>query len=308
MKNYTILTELGKGAFGVVHKARNDNGKFFAVKSLLNSTDEQVSQKELEMAEHISKHDNIVLIHEYFTNKTRDGQEIFIIMEFCEGGDLDGYIVRNKPEVMERFNFMVDMARGVNYLHSIKVCHRDLKPQNVLLTHNGDRFVCKITDFGISKLQTSADMMFSTQCGSIPFVAPEIVDGAQYTFSVDIFSLGLLFFAVATAAVIRVGTKLTLLPATLGPSGHPDLLNTQIRAKRITLDNFLQHFQRTSKELGKVIFGMLNVDPDKRPGIDLVIAQVAEVKGGLQAGAAAPPSARPTSGTPRRKSEGKTVI
>ena len=83
-------------------------------------------------------------------------------MELCEGGDLNEYFIKNRPGIKERYEFMVDTARGVNYLHNQEIIHRDIKPENVLLKHNGDRFVCKISDFGIARIKLYRHDTFNT--------------------------------------------------------------------------------------------------------------------------------------------------
>ena len=90
-------------------------------------------------------------------------------MEYCRGGDLQDYTIKNEPKLKERFNLMTDMARGVLYLHSQNIIHRDLKPENVLLTNTGQRCICKITDFGLSRIMKQKEEEFSTHSGSLPF-------------------------------------------------------------------------------------------------------------------------------------------
>ena len=157
------MVELGRGAFGVVHKVKDVKGNVFALKHL-KPTDE-VTDREVEIVKEGLQHDNIVNIHEIFNTRDNAQPDHYILMEYCDGGDLNDYMVTNKPKLNQRFEFMLGMARGVLYLHSINIVHRDLKPENILLKKAGTNFVCKISDFGMSKVRHSRhDLLLWKPC------------------------------------------------------------------------------------------------------------------------------------------------
>ena len=201
MGDFILKKELGQGAFGIVYKAtKKMTRETVAIKLLQNlPKNRKYSERELEIINRALDHENIVSIPGYFSLLGR----IYIVMEFCEGGDLQDYIIKNEPKLKERFNLMTDMTRGVLYLHGQNIVHRDLKPENVLLTYSGQRYICKITDFGLSRIIEHKQEMFSTHCGSPPYFAPEVIEGYAHSKPVDVFSLGLIFFAVYKLSFVQ---------------------------------------------------------------------------------------------------------
>ena len=97
-----------------------------------------------------------------------------------------------------RFDFMTDIARGVCYLHAQGIIHRDIKPENILLKNKEDRLICKVTDFGMSRVKESRSHVFVSGNS-----APEILDGHSYTNWVDVFALRLLFYGITNHAIIE---------------------------------------------------------------------------------------------------------
>ena len=218
-------------------------------------------------------HENIVSIPGYFSHLGR----IYIVMEFCEGGDLQDYIIKNEPKLNERFNLMTDMARGVLYLHSQNIVHRDLKPENVLLTNTGQRYICKITDFGLSRIMEHKQEMFSTHCGSPPYFAPEIIEGYAHSKPVDVFSLGLIFFAVYKLSFVQnsYGEK-CIIPAKISSKQNYDYLNYILRKEQPSESKFIEDFFPSSREMGKLIYSTVSKKPEDRPLIDKVVILIVE--------------------------------
>ena len=138
MKDYTLQEEIGEGSFAKVYKGIKQNGEVFAVKELKKIPQvERYMQGELDIIKQKLHHKNIVEIFEYFIEN-----KIYIVMEFCEMGNLNDYMVQNKTKVSQRISFMSDIALGVNYLYSQNIIHRDLKPENILMTEKmGPRYV-----------------------------------------------------------------------------------------------------------------------------------------------------------------------
>ena len=198
-------------------------------------------------------------------------------MELCSE-DLNDYFIKNLPHIEERYNFMVDTARAINYLHSQGIIHRDIKPENVLLKHNGHRFVCKITDFGIAKIKTKRDETFHTQIGSFAFVAPEIQDGTEYSNSVDIFALGLLYFSIFNCTVLtNFRRDKSLTPGEVNDKGSIVFLNGKLRKDRPSQETFLtSYFQDCNTEVGTLIYSMLNQNPEDRPQMETVLIKIVQ--------------------------------
>lgn len=125
-------------------------------------------------------------------NSFEDKQNLYLVLEYCENGNLYTYI-REKEVIEEKkaFIFFFQTALAMEYLHSQNVIHRDLKPENLLLDKNLN---IKISDFGWSTMRKREQEMRSTFCGTVDYMAPEMVKNKKYDFKVDIWSLGVLLY------------------------------------------------------------------------------------------------------------------
>ena len=278
MKDYIVQSQLGKGTFGVVYKVRNKSGLICALKRI-NDDDDPRKQKykegEINVIKKNLQHDNIVKVYEFFIHQGN----VYISMELCEGGDLNEYFIKNRPGIKERYEFIVDTARGLNYLHNQEIIHRDIKPENVLLKHNGDRFVCKISDFGIARIKLDRHDTFNTYIGSPAYIPPEMQDGSEYSNSVDVFSLGLLFFAVYNCTILKnyFGEE-ALIPGSLNAKGSIEFLNGKLRKDRPDEATFLSsYFKDSDSGVGSLIHSMLKSIPEERPNMEIVLIQTVQL-------------------------------
>ena len=229
----------------------------------------------MEIIDQALDHENIVSIKGHFSL----GRRIYIVMEFCEGGDLQDYIIKNEPDLKERFSLMTDTARGVLYLHSQNIVHSDLKPENVLLTKTGQRYICKITDFGLSRIMEHKQEMFSTFSGSIPYFAPEVIEGYSYSKPVDVFPLGLIYFAVYRLSIVQNSYgESCVIPAKISSKKNYDSLNYILRKEQPSESKFIEDFFPESKEMGKLVYSMVTKRPGDRPLIDKVLIGIVEEK------------------------------
>lgn len=202
--NLYILEELiGNGGFGNVFKAhREDNGDVFAVKTLLSSFDSQESvlafEKEIQQTLIISsKH----LIKYIFAHNGKIYTECppYIIMEYAEGGTLTTLIEQQKINGEPFSNeFLVDafiqLAEGMREINKTLV-HRDIKPDNILISGG----MLKISDFGLSKLsgENTRTLTFKGY-GTAKYIAPEAWNNDKNTSQMDIYSMGIVFYELAT--------------------------------------------------------------------------------------------------------------
>lgn len=120
--------------------------------------------------------------------------ELYLVMEYCEGGELFNYIVdRERLTEEEASKFYLQLLAGIDYIHEAGICHRDLKPENLLLDFDNS---LKIVDFGLSNLYEK-DEKLSTACGSPCYASPEMIKGKQYNgLSSDIWSSGIVLYAM----------------------------------------------------------------------------------------------------------------
>ncbi|XP_029352359.1 serine/threonine-protein kinase pdik1l [Echeneis naucrates] len=127
---------------------------------------------------------------------------LWLVMEYCDGGDLNQYLLSRPPDAQRNHSVVLQLCRAVAFLHGLGITHRDLKPDNVLVCITPKGPVVKVADFGLSKMSEGlADGVltrqhFSSTCGSDFYMAPEVWGGLTYTSQADIFSLGVMFWAV----------------------------------------------------------------------------------------------------------------
>ena len=190
--------ELGKGGFSVVWKGTDvRTNDPVAVKQLSKKTHrigEFVNRELLFLKE--CKHENVVKLFE----KVEDDKSYFIIMEHCNKGDLDEFMKDRNVRVEECFGYMKDVTTVVKFLHGKGVCHRDIKPTNILMKDDGDGCYAKLADFGLAReLGSSSGATATAKTGTLHWMAPEIPVTrvkCRYGLAVDIFSLGLVFLAL----------------------------------------------------------------------------------------------------------------
>ena len=132
-------------------------------------------------------HENIIKLY----NIHEDNENIEIIMEYAENGNLYELISNEKGGLSESkaFDYFIQVVNAVYYLHNNNIIHRDIKPENILI---GNDNKIKLCDFGWAKELTLENR--STFCGTVEYMAPEIVGSENYDYSVDIWSLGILLY------------------------------------------------------------------------------------------------------------------
>jgi len=198
--HYRYIKTIGNGAFSVVVLVKSDRtGELYACKivSRILLTNEGYFGKfeqELRILQGLV-HPNIVRIEDVIFEE----ELIFVIMEYYPNGELFGYIVSREflpeHEIKRVFGQIVST---VAYLHEKNISHRDLKPENIVMDENDSP---KLIDFGLSKFSIKQQLL-STPCGSPFYAAPEIIGNEHYDGkSADIWSLGVILFAMATGSL-----------------------------------------------------------------------------------------------------------
>ncbi|PKU80623.1 serine/threonine-protein kinase ATG1c isoform X1 [Dendrobium catenatum] len=210
--DYMIGRQIGSGSFSVVWLARHRvNGAEVAVKEIVMDT---LSKKlresllsEIVILKHI-KHPNIIALHDIIEASGR----VYLILEYCRGGDLARYIQKQGkvPEATAK-HFMQQLASGLYVLRENNLVHRDLKPQNLLLSSSNENSVLKIADFGFARsLQPRG--LAETLCGSPLYMAPEIMQLKKYDAKADLWSVGTILFQLVVGKTPFTGsTQLQLL-------------------------------------------------------------------------------------------------
>ena len=274
IKNYQIIKKIGRGSYGDVFKAKNAEGRIVAIKEIRSRDPdiEKYIQGEISVIEEKLKHPNIVKVFDYFTDNT-----LYIAMEFCNLGDLSDHVLSKTPDLSQRMSYMVDMARGVNYLHAQRIVHRDLKPENILLTDQTGKTVCKIADFSVSRVKLTKHDRFSTYIGSYAYMAPEITGDQEYSNEVDTFALGLLFFAVYKLTVLTNSQK-SLIPGIYVDGNKIAFLNEELKKNVPSERRFVTLYFGDDINIGKLVYSMLHQEPERRPEMEQVLVRIVEIR------------------------------
>lgn len=193
-QNYRLLYKLGSGTFATVYKAqkkdptRNEVAVKVIERSRLNKASMQNLLTEIEVMKDLD-HPHIVKLLDF----EWDDNCIYLVMEFCAGGDLSRFI-RSKKTLSEPFacKFLRQLALALQFMRSKGIAHMDLKPQNLLLTEER-KPVLKIGDFGMAQHLNTGDSASSYR-GSPLYMAPEIMLSQHYDAKVDLWSVGVILY------------------------------------------------------------------------------------------------------------------
>lgn len=195
--NLTPVYLLGKGSFGEVYLIeRQIDKKQFALKVLMKK--KVFSQNLVRYAKTernvlcLTHHPFIVSLYAAFQTSDR----LFMVMEYCPGGDLGKVITREKRIPEERAKiYAAEIILALEDLHKRDIIFRDLKPENVVLDSEGH---AKLTDFGLSKEGVMDNVSAKSFCGSIAYLAPEMLKKSGHGKSVDWYLLGVLIYEMLT--------------------------------------------------------------------------------------------------------------
>lgn len=313
---YVLQERLGSGSFATVYKgirlaeyqqAINNASQsappassIAAIKAISRSS-KKLTKKVLENLDmeiailRTYRHPNIVCLHE--VQKT--DRHFYLVLEYCGGGDLQRLIrTRQKGRLSERLcrRLIRDLAAGLGFLWGKELVHRDIKPQNLLLTGplpmedevdnppredskkalrgmTGERFMLKIADFGFARHLSGVDLA-ETMCGSPLYMAPEILSGEKYDAKADLWSVGAVLFEMIAGKTPFHGEN------------HLDLLRN-IKTKAVRLPANV----RISREFVKLLKLLLDRKPRNRAGFRAFFeASEACVALGCNGAPAVPPS------------------
>ena len=198
--DYVILKEIGSGTYSKVQLVQHKiNLSIRAMKVIkkkkkrgTNQTNENDVYKEVELLIKMD-HPNIVKIFEFYNGE----KDYYLIMEYCEGGELFDKIVKSNLTEIQCAYIMYQILSAVNYCHKMKIIHRDLKPENVLIKKDEDGFYrVKICDFGTSKAFKIGDTQ-KQLVGSAYYIAPEVIQ-KKYNSKCDLWSCGVIMFVLLT--------------------------------------------------------------------------------------------------------------
>ncbi|XP_078060826.1 protein kinase C iota type isoform X1 [Mustelus asterias] len=254
--DFDLIRVIGRGSYAKVLLVRlKKTERIYAmkvVKKELVNDDEDIDwvQTEKHVFEQASNHPFLVGLHSCFQTESR----LFFVIEYVNGGDLMFHMQRQRklPEEHARF-YSSEISLALNYLHEHGIIYRDLKLDNVLLDSEGH---IKLTDYGMCKEGLRPGDTTSTFCGTPNYIAPEILRGEDYGFSVDWWALGVLMFEMMAG---RSPFDI------VGSSDNPDQ-NTEDYLFQVILEKQIRIPRSLSVKAASVLKGFLNKDPIDRLG------------------------------------------
>ncbi|CAO4382565.1 unnamed protein product [Caenorhabditis nigoni] len=199
---------LGHGAFAIVYKGRYvDHHEIpVAIKAIAKkniSKSKNLLTKEIKILKELSsmKHENVVAL----LKCTETPTHVYLVMEYCNGGDLADYLQQKTTLNEETIqHFVIQIARAMEAMTKKGIVHRDLKPQNILLCNNSrtqnphySDITIKLADFGFARFLNDG-VMAATLCGSPMYMAPEVIMSMQYDAKADLWSIGTILFQCLT--------------------------------------------------------------------------------------------------------------
>lgn len=208
---YEVIGELGRGAMGVVYKARDPQiGRLVAIKSILggvagDSATEDFKRRFFSEARAAGRlnHPGIMKVHDLIED---DAGRPCLVLEFFEGRTLDKLQAESPPDLGTSLKILTQAAQALAFAHDNGVVHRDIKPGNIMVSPKGHTV---IADFGIAKMEDVNLTATGTIMGTPAYMSPEQVQGLAVDHRSDIFSLGTVLYWLLTGVRPFAGSTFT---------------------------------------------------------------------------------------------------
>ena len=206
IKDYKIIKRIGFGSSGLVYKVTKKNDSKNTLYILKQIPYSEQNLEETTKKVQSAKNEALILsklsckyIVKYYDSFVDSDNNLNIIMEYCDRGDLNSFICNHKKESKflteeEIWYFFIQISLGLAYIHSQNILHRDLKPMNIFLTNENQ---VKIGDLGVAKL-LSANANASTCIGTPYYLSPEICKEKPYNSKGDVWALGCILYELCT--------------------------------------------------------------------------------------------------------------
>jgi len=226
LKKYEVAQKLGKGAYGIVWRAKEKKSQeTVALKKIFdafqNDTDAQRTFREIMFLQELSDHENIIQLLNVV--KAENDRDVYLIFEHMDT-DLHAVIRAGILEEIHKQYIVYQLLKALKYIHSANILHRDLKPSNLLL--NSDCFL-KVADFGLARsigsLQEDTNTVLTDYVATRWYRAPEILLGStRYTKGVDMWSVGCIIGELLSGRPLFPGTStMNQLDRIIDVSGKP---------------------------------------------------------------------------------------
>lgn len=254
--SYCYVRVVGRGSYGEVTLVKHrQDGKQYVIKKLnlrnASSRERRAAEQEAQLLSQL-KHPNIVTYKESWEGG--DGL-LYIVMGFCEGGDLYRKLKEQKGQLLPEsrvVEWFVQIAMALQYLHEKHILHRDLKTQNVFLTRTN---IIKVGDLGIARVLEHQGDMASTLIGTPYYMSPELFSNQPYNYKSDVWALGCCVYEMAT------------LKHAFNAKDMNSLVYRIIEGKLPPMPKVY------SPELAELIRTMLSRRPEERPSVRSILRQ-----------------------------------
>ncbi|KAM9841944.1 serine/threonine-protein kinase PLK4 [Aulostomus maculatus] len=252
IEDFKVLTLLGKGSFACVYRAKSvKTGLEVAIKTIDKKAMHKagmVQRVTNEVEIHCRlKHPSILELYNYF----EDSNYVYLVLEMCHNGEMSRYLKERKVSFSEdeARHFMHQIVKGMLYLHTHGILHRDLTLSNLLLTNNMN---IKIADFGLATQLKLPNEKHFTMCGTPNYISPEVATRSAHGLESDVWSLGCMFYAflMGRPPFDTDTVKHTLSKVVLGEYEMPSYV---------------------SREAQDLIRQLLQKDPTQRPSLSAVL-------------------------------------
>ncbi|GAB5367925.1 hypothetical protein AAMO2058_001273900 [Amorphochlora amoebiformis] len=252
---YEVHEKIGKGSFATVYRGNHKDTKHKVAIKGINLSKANVKETSCIKSEisilRALQHPNIVRLLDF----KRTTNHIYLIMEYCAGGDLSKYIKKHGPIPEKNCRSILrQLASGLECLRENKLMHRDLKPANLLIEREVDLegLVLKIADFGFARHLGAMDMA-ETRCGTPLYMAPEILECKLYDSAAELWSVGAILYEMVTGK-----------PPFKAPNQAHLLRTIKATGKGLRVDKTLRKKLRLSNDCVGMIESLLKVNPKDR--------------------------------------------
>ncbi|CAN9501025.1 unnamed protein product [Ophioblennius macclurei] len=255
MDKYEKVKKIGEGSFGkaILVKSKVD-GHQYVIKEIsicgMSSRERQESTKEVAVLANMS-HPNIVQYKESF----EEGGCLYIVMDYCEGGDLFGKINSQSGVLFKEeqiLDWFVQICLALKHVHDRKILHRDIKSQNIFLTKDG---TVQLGDFGIARVLNSTVEFARTCIGTPYYLSPEICENKPYNNKSDVWALGCVLYEMCTLKhAFEAGNMKNLVLKIIRGSYPPVSV-------------------RYSQDLRSLLAQVFKRKPQERPSVDAILAK-----------------------------------